>query len=504
MKGDLSGRKIFIVALLAFLFTLSISSTNLQGSLDLEERVVEYVLPNGLTFLLLERRYPPVFSTNITYKVGSVEEVSGITGIAHLLEHMAFKGTKTIGTTNYRREKKILERIDRLAREIDRLKNSSSATDSLILAQLEEKLQKARDELGNYVVKDEIGVIYGENGAVGLNASTSEDLTRYYVSLPSNRLELWMFIESERMKGPVFREFYTERDVVMEERRMRTLTNPFGKLYEVFLATAFLAHPYGHPTVGWMSDLERLTVDDARRFFEKYYTPSNCVVAIVGDIDIEKTKRLIDRYFGPVKARGRPPRVMTVEPLQDGERRADVVFDSEPMLLVGYHKPALPQFDDYVFDMISIILTSGRTSRFYHRLIESGMAVNVTSSTYPGDRFPNLFTIYATPRSPYTTSEIEDVIYEELEKLGTVPVDDVELKRAVKKIETSFIRSLASNSGLANRLTYFQSIAGDYRYITGYVDVVKGITKSDIMDVASRYFTKNNRTVASIVKEATE
>lgn len=470
------------------------------GGIDLEEKVEELVLPNGLTFLLLERRYAPVFSTNITYRAGSVEEVPGITGLAHLLEHMAFKGTRTIGTRDWRKEEKILEEIDRLAREMDEERDRGAAADSVKLAHLSSELEAARKEAAKYIVKDEIGIVYGENGATGLNASTSEDLTRYYVSLPTNRLELWMYVESERMKGPVFREFYTERDVVMEERRMRTLTNPFGKLYEAFLATAFIAHPYGQPTVGWMSDLMHLTVADAEKFFETYYSPSNCIVAIVGDIDVGETKRAIEKYFGPLKDRGRPAPPITIEPGQEGERRVEVVFDSEPVLLLGYHKPALPHPDDYVFDVIEVVLTAGRTSRLYRKLVDGGMASSVSAFSGPGDRFPNLFTISATPQSPHTAAELEAAITAELELLSEEPVSDDELARALKKIETSFLRILTSNMWLAERLTYFEAIAGDYRYLTTYLDEVKKVTPSRIMDTAAGYFKKDNRTVATLVR----
>jgi predicted Zn-dependent peptidase len=310
-----------------------------------------------------------------------------------------------------------------------------------------------------------------------------------------------MYIESERMMRPVFREFYTERDVVMEERRQRTLTNPFGKLYESFMATAYLAHPYGQPTVGWMSDLEHLTVSDAREFSERYYTPSNCVISIVGDIDIERTKEMLERYFGPIPARQKQDEVATVEPEQRGKRRVEVIFDAEPIIIMGYHKPVLPHHDDYVFDVIDIILSSGRTSRLYRSLVEGGLALSAGSSTGPGNRFSNLFTISATPRSPHTTAELEEAIEREIELLAREPVSGEELARAVKKVETSFVRSLASNAGLAGRLSYFQAIAGDYRYITRYPDVIGTITQEDILDVVSRYLTPERKTVGILVRE---
>jgi predicted Zn-dependent peptidase len=486
------------LSLLAFL------AAPAAGAIDLENNVKEYVLPNGLTFLLLVRPAAPVFSTNITYRVGSAEDAPGRTGLAHLFEHMAFKGTKTIGTRDWRKEEKILERIDSLARELDRERDRGAAADTAKLARLRSDLEHAREEHAKYIVKDEIGITYGENGAAGLNASTSEDLTRYYVSLPANRLELWMYMESERMKGPVFREFYTERDVVMEERRMRTLTTPFGKLYEAFLGTAFLAHPYGQPTVGWMSDLMHLTVEDAREFFEIYYSPANCVISIVGDIDVEETTRLIDKYFGPLKGGSEPPEPRTIEPPQEGERRVEVIFASEPLLLMGYHKPSLPHPDDYAFDVIEVILTSGRTSRLYRKLVDGGMASSVSAFSVPGTRFPNLFTVAATPQSPHTPAELEEAITEELERLGTEPVSGEEMARARKKIETSFLRILTSNSSIADQLTYYEAVAGDYRHLASYLEEIEKVTPAGIMEAAARYLTKENRTVGHVVREGKE
>ena len=293
--------------------------------LSLEGQVKEYRLKNGMKVLVLERFFAPVVSLYIRFKVGAVDEAEGETGTAHLLEHMLFKGTETLGTKNYGEEKKILTAIDDLAGQIDGEMQKGDKADQESIAAWREQLQALQREHKEWVIKDEVSALYSQNGAEGLNASTGYDITTYKVSLPSNRIELWASIESDRMATPVFREFYSERDVVAEEPRRRTETQPWGKLYEELTGTAYLAHPYGYPTIGWMSDIQSVTVEMAEEFFETYYGPNNAVCAIVGDIDIEETKALIRRYFGPIPRREEPPPVLTEEPEQKGERKTDVV-----------------------------------------------------------------------------------------------------------------------------------------------------------------------------------
>jgi len=241
------------------------------GAQNLEDRVVEHKLENGMTFLLMERHQAPVFTGMIVVKVGSVDESIGKTGLAHMLEHMLFKGTKTIGTRNFAAEEPILEQIDRVGTELSSELVKGEKADEQRVRTLREEIKKLQEEAAQYQVKDELGAIYSKHGAARLNASTSNDITRYYVSLPSNRLELWAMVESDRMANPVLREFYSERDVVMEERRLRVESSPFGALYESFLAAAFLAHPYHRPVIGWSSDIAGYVTGDASAFYREYW-----------------------------------------------------------------------------------------------------------------------------------------------------------------------------------------------------------------------------------------
>ena len=352
-------------------------------------------------------------------------------------------------------------------------------------------------------VSNEIDRLYTENGAVGLNASTGQDLTTYQVSIPANRIELWARIESDRMRNPVFREFYTERDVVMEERRQRYESNPDGKLLESYLAAAFIAHPYRRPVIGWPSDLRFLDMAYMRRFFKETHAPNNTVIALVGDIHSPEVLKVVKKYFGPIPAQKLTPAPVTEEPVQSGERRIEVLYSADPKLILGYHKPPPPDFSDYVFDLIESLLTRGRTSRLYKNLIEEKrLATSIQAHNgLPGARYPNQFVFFATPRHPHTNLDLERAIDGEIEKLKNDPVSESELEKVKNRLRADFIRGLDSNAGLAGMLSYYEALLGDYRYLTGYTAAIDKITPEDIRKAARTYLTRDNRTVASGVRK---
>ena len=475
----------------------------------LADRVIQRTLSNGLTLLMVERHQTPVVSINLTFRVGGVNESTGSTGIAHLYEHMAFKGTKTLGTKDYAKEKPLLDELDRVnavierkVAELEAAGREGDAADSPELQQLRKRFQELQEQAGQFVLGNELAQLYQRHGAVGLNATTAKDLTRYTVSLPANRLPLWAAVESDRMANPVLREFYKERAVVMEERRLRTEDNPHGLLYEAFVAAAFQAHPYGFPTIGWASDIQSLTPVATDAFFRTYYGPANTVLAIVGDINPPEVLALVEGTFGTLPATVPPPAVVTVEPLQRGERRVEVEFEAEPSVLIGYHKPALGHPDDWVFDVIESVLSEGVTSRLYQSLVrEQHLAAGVgADSSSPGVTASNLFVISATPLTPHTTKEVEEAVYAELDRLKREPVSAKELEKVLNNLDASFLRSLRSNSGLAAQLTYFQAVAKDWRYLLQARAKIAAVTPADIQRVATAYFVKSNRTVATLVK----
>lgn len=463
---------------------------------NLESRVKELRLKNGMTFLLVNRPGAPVFSAVIGFRVGGVDDPKGMTGLAHVFEHMAFKGNKVIGTRDYRAEEKALRRVDEAAKELVAARNQPQP-DPKEVQRLTERLEQLKAEAAKFVVTGEWDDIYSRNGATDLNASTGTDLTSYYVSLPSNRLELWALMESQRIADPVLREFYTERDVVVEERRQRSENDPDGALDEAFLAAAFKAHPYGVPIVGWTSDLLSLTRPDAERFHRTYYVPGNAVGAVVGDLDLEAAARVIERYFGAIPPGPPPPPVVTREPPQEGERRVEVFYEAEPYLVVGWHKPSPPSYDDFVFDVIRSLLSEGRTSRLYTSLVkEKRMATGIFAGSTPGDRYANIFEVGAAPIHPHTLAELEAAIDEEVEKLKKGDISAEELQKVKNQAEASFIRGLQSNMGLASQLAYFQTVMGDWRYLLKWRDTIRKITAEDVRRVANQYLTVGNRTVA--------
>lgn len=475
-------------------------STSVLGA-GLEEKVREHTLKNGMKLLLVERHTSPTVAAWIRFKVGSVNERSDERGIAHLLEHMLFKGTTTLGTKNYAKEKPLLAAIEQTAQALMAEKLKGRAADAKKIEELSRSLARLEAEAGRYVVKNEVSEIYDRNGGFNYNAFTGKDSTAYMISLPANKLELWAAIESDRLRNAVLREFYTERNVVMEERRRSYDTNPEGKLWESFIAGAYVAHPYGQPIIGWMSDIENLSRTKAESFLHRYYAPVNAVVAIVGDIDPAKTIALVEKYFGSLPPGVPVPPVATVEPRQQGERRIEITDTAEPQLMIGYHKPTLPARDDYIFDVITMLLADGKTSRLYRKLVvEKQLAGDVSAFYGPASRYPNLFIVAAIPRSPHTAREVEDAIYQELETLKREPVSSRELQQVLNKLEADEIMAMSSNSGLAARLTEFEAIAGTWRYLTEHRAKVATVTPADVMEAARTYLVPDNRTVAYISK----
>lgn len=467
----------------------------------LDGRVIERTLTNGLRVLIVQRPVVPTVSYNLTVRVGSVDEPGGQSGLAHVFEHMAFKGTETIGTRDFATERPLLAELDRIEAEIQLERAGPGGGDADRLADLRRRFAEVQEQARALVVPNEYGAIYDRQGSVGFNASTGADLTRYVVSLPANRLPLWIALEADRFSRPVFREFYTERDVVMEERRMRVENSPGGKLYEAFLTAAFAAHPYRVPTIGWSSEVSRLTGREAREFFERHYGPGNAVLAIVGDVDAEETLRRLAASFGAIPARPRPVRIPTVEPRQEGLRRIDVEYDAQPELMMGYHRPGIDHPDDPVFDVIESLLSSGRRSRLYTDLVAARQVAIAASASSgePGARYPNLFVLRGIPRAPHTLEDVEAALLDQVARLQREEVSARELERVVNRLDAGLVRSLQSNAGLASQLAYFETVAGDWRYVLRIRDRVAAVTAHDVRRVASTWLVDRNRTIARLV-----
>ena len=273
---------------------------------DLEQKVIKTRLPNGLTVLMLERKFSPTVSLYIRYRVGAVDEAKGQTGAAHFLEHMMFKGTTTIGSKDYPSEVKLIGEIERIGQALDDERKKKEKADGKIIDELSGQLKQLQSKHRSHYISNEIDRLYTSNGGQGMNAATGQDVTTYFISLPANKVELWARIEADRLLNPVFREFYTERDVILEERRQRVESSPDGKLYEAFMNTAYQIHPYGRPILGLLNDLTYMSPTSVRSIHQYYLSPSNIVIAIVGDVDPQQTLKIIDRYFGLIPRNQQP------------------------------------------------------------------------------------------------------------------------------------------------------------------------------------------------------
>jgi predicted Zn-dependent peptidase len=470
---------------------------------DVEKRLTKFTLANGWTFLVLERRQAPVAAFYTWADVGSDRDVRGITGMAHMFEHMAFKGTKRIGTTNAAEEEKALERVDAAFRALRREKTKIGGGDKATLAKLEDEFQTAQEAAGKYVVPNEFGAAIDRAGGRGLNASTSWDRTDYYFSLPSNAAELWFWLESERFYEPVLREFYKEAGVVREERRMRTESNPIGRLVEETLHAAYMAHPYGQPGVGYMSDLESFTRADAEEFFRKYYAPSNLTSVIVGDVDPKQMRALAEKYMGRIPPRDKPEPLRTVEPPQQAERRITLRAKAQRLFLMGFHQVSINHPDYAVYEALSSLLSDGRSSRLYDSLVnKKKVAVQVAGFTgFPGVKYPSLFAFYGLPAPGKTNQDVENEIQVEIDRLKNELVSPDELEGVKNRAKAQITTLMASNTSMAGALAQYEVLTGDWRNLFRYLDKISAVKPEDIQRVARQIFTEKNRTIAYLEPE---
>jgi len=471
-----------------------------QDLASIEKRVTVKKLDNGLTLIVYERPEAPVFSYATVANVGAAQEVPGITGLAHMFEHMAFKGTTNIGTSDAVAEATALQKVEEAYAAYDAERRRPVGRDEAKVTSLEKAWKDALDAAQKFVVPNEFAKVADQAGAVGMNAFTQPDQTVYFFSLPSNRLELWAYLESERFLHPVFREFYKERDVVMEERRMRTESAPIGRLLEQFVSTAFLAHPYHNGVIGWPSDLNSFSATDAAAFFKKYYVPSNLVVAVVGDVKAADTMPLLEKYFGRLPKAPAPEPLRTIEPQQKAERTVVLHESAQPVYLEGYHRPAITDPDDAVYDVMEVILSEGRTSRMYRSLVrDKKIAVNAAGgSGLPGNKYPSLFTFFAFTTPGHTGPEVRAAIEEQLTRMKNEDVSAEDLQSVKTRVKAGLLRQLESNQQLALQLAVTQTLFGDWRELFRSVDRIDKVTAADIRRVANATFTPQNRTVAYI------
>ncbi|MCU1309691.1 MAG: peptidase M16-like [Candidatus Angelobacter sp.] len=488
---------------LALLFTITLALCSAAAAQDIasfEKRITVKKLDNGLTLLVVERPEAPVFSFFTHVDVGSAQDPQGQSGLAHMFEHMAFKGTDKIGTTNFAEERKVLDQIEVAYRAYDLERRKETGKDPKKVAELEKTFKDLVVKAQQYVKVNEFGEIVERNGGVGLNAFTSMDETAYSYSMPSNDLELWAYLESQRFLHPVFREFYKERDVVVEERRMRTDSRPIGRLIEQLQAAAYMAHPYKHSAIGFYSEITEVNASDAAALYKAYYTPSNMIVTVVGDVKATTAIPLLEKYFSQLPKAPKPPDINTVEPTQLGEKTVTLRETGQPWYIEGYHRPDFRDPDDAVYDAISDLVANGRTSRLYRGLVRDKKIALFAGGQggFPGNKYPNLYLFYAVPNQGKKPEELATAIHQEIEKLKTSDVTDEELQMLKTRAKADLIRGLGDNEGLAQQLGTYQALFGDWRELFRQVDRIDKVSKADIRRVAAKTFVPSNRTVAVI------
>jgi predicted Zn-dependent peptidase len=490
--------------LLLGIAAMALYGAQAQDLKSFEQKITTKVLPNGLTLIICDRPDAPVFSYTTFIDAGDVNDPSGQSGLAHMFEHLAFKGTSQIGTTDYSAEKVALAKVEEAndAYEAEYLK--SVGRDPAKLAELKKAFIAAQAEAGKFVIPNQFTDVAERNGAEGLNAETGLDNTSYFWSMPENRLELWAWLESGRLADVVPREFYKERDVVYEERRMRTDSNPEGRLFEQFAATAYVAHNYGRSGIGWPSEVSQITATEAMAFHKKYYVGANIVVAVVGDVGASEAMPMLEKYFSKVPAGPKPEDMTTVEPKQFAEKSVIIREQTQPIYIEGYHRPDYHDPDDAVYDAISDIFSNGRVSRLYRSMVRDQQIAAVAEgfSPFPGDKYPGLFVFGAIPLPGHTPAEMRDAIHKEIGKLKTTDVTDEELQMYKTRTRADLLRGLADNQGLANDLAEYQTRYGDWRELFKQLEKVDKVTKADIRRVASEIFVSSNRTSAEIDTEA--
>jgi predicted Zn-dependent peptidase len=498
-----------VCALSIGVFALSAITASSAFGFDIksyEKKIVHHTLDNGLTLIILPRDDAPVVSLVTYANVGSADDPKGFTGMAHMFEHMAFKGDDEIGTNDYAAEQEAIAK-EEAAFEAWRLERSKGElADSAKVAELEAAFKASEEESGKYVVTNEFGNIVEKAGFVRLNAFTSLDQTAYLYNFPENKLELAIMLESTRFSKPVLREFHKEANVVEEERRMRTESNPIGRLLEEFLTTSYKAHPYGIPTVGHMSDLDNLDRTAAEAFFKKYYVPNNLCIAIVGDVKPKEVIKFAKKYFGDLP---RGPEIMpiqTVEPEQIGERRVEIEDPSQAIWIAGYHVPQGSHPDIPALDALVDYLGAGRTSLLYKKLVkETKKAIQVGAFTgFPGDKYPSMVAVYGIAAKDISAMDLEELIFGEVERLKEETLPQAEVDKIKARAKARFINQLDSRQGMAIQLASYQMIEGDWRKLFRKLDKINAVTAEDIQRVANQYLIKKNRTVGYIttVKES--
>jgi predicted Zn-dependent peptidase len=513
-------RPIALLAVFAFILPAAAQDSRKDAGFKLD--VDELILDNGMKVLTVERPMSPRVFCALYWKVGSVNERPGITGLSHFFEHMMFKGTDVIGTTDPQGDRRINEQIEAVMskirelklRGLEALRQGETLSDlarksvQVIRADDEAAWLKLKGEYDGLIeaqkkisVGEHLSRLFQDNGGTGLNASTSYDWTRYFVELPANKVELFFWLESDRFLNPVFREFYPEREVVKEERRMRYDSQPTGPVNEAFEAQFWMSHPYKWPVIGWMSDIDQYTYSDAQRYYETHYVPENCTAIFVGGVRKDEMRAMAKKYFGRLpKAKAPRDPIVTLESRQVAEKRMTAEVNAQPLVLVRWHGPSQVHADAAALDLLSTIL-SGRAGRLHKSLVlDKKIALN-TSANFEGRKYGGALAVAATPKPDGDFAAVEKELIAAVDLLKTEPVAEAELQRAKRQMTSSLIRDLDTNNGIATHLG-FSEIQDSWKSMFDEIPDLEKVTAADIQRVARTYYPAEGRNVLVIRRKS--
>ena len=493
---------------------LALAFAGLASGFAQQVPVEEHTLSNGMKLLMVERHHSPAVAGGWVARVGSVNERPGITGIAHLFEHMMFKGTPTIGTSDAKRDAEIIEQQeqvrDAMRREETKMRLAVRRGEIDDMVKPENKTERYRELEAQFkeliaaqrkvLVKNEFDRIYTTAGASGMNAFTSNDMTGYFITVPANKIELWAWMESERLLRPVFREFYAERDVVFEERRMRTESTPLGKFQESLEALFWESHPYGWPVIGWPSDIPAITKAQADEFYALHYAPQNITLILVGDFKADEAAKLCERYFGRIpRGEQNAPEIVTLEVSQKVEKRMNAEAEANPQVDILWHTPATGHPDAHALEVLAAVL-SGRSGRLHKALVLGDEVATSAFAHQMARKYAGMFNIGGEAKDPKMPSDVEAAIYEEVKRLKNEPVSARELQKVKNNFAAMAVRRTSSNFHLLVQLIQYEG-GGDWKSINTEIPGILKVTAEDIQRVAEKYLVKENRTVATYTRK---
>ena len=490
--------------------------TAADASFDLNIDVQSFTLENGMLFLVVERPATPQVAVRLAIRAGSALEDTGKTGIAHLLEHMLFKGTKNFGTLDHEKDLALQNRID-AAYQVVLTEQKKRHPDTALIKKKTAEMEALRREVQKIFVPQAFSAQLGKNGAIGVNAFTTKDQTQYLASVPSDMLEQWFSIASEQIFEPAWREFYVEKEVVQREWAFRYINDPGGAAWLDLATTAYSAHPYRNPVIGWKSDMENYATGDAVAFHKKYYNPANAVCVLVGDVTLKSARQLAETYFERYPSGQRAPEAVTREPPQRGPRKSIRYLKGArtPLVRIGFHAARMATDDFYALDAMTMILSQGRSARMNQDIIYKGLAQSAWAHN-PDNRYAGMLILGGTPNEPQAAQsqgdsdekkrqayleacrELEELLLAQLEKMKTELVDPRELQRIKKLNQRDFIDRMRSNEGLAGTLATLEVQIG-WEYLKHYLDNLDKVTPERIQEAAKKYVTADNRTSVYII-----